>query len=360
MKILADASLPDLIVAFPAPFNVQVYHTLEELKQALPGQDVLLCRSTLHVNEELVHGSSLKYVATASSGTDHVDKITLDLHQIEFLDAKGCNAIAVADYIEASIAYLTQEQLLQGRLAGIIGLGKVGAEVQHRLEQNGFEILTYDPLRASKDDSFKSCQLEELFNCDLICIHAELHSNLPYPSTHLIDADFLSNLKSQAVIINAARGGIVDEKALLDSTNPFIYCTDVYLNEPNISSAIVEKALLCTPHIAGHSLEAKHEAVAIISRKLHQIAGLPLPLLQKPVYQSRLELESLPSREEQLLTIYNPMSESLALKAATDKKASFISLRKQHHFRHNFDLYFNSLPSLAGRGWREESDEGLG
>ncbi|TAL64374.1 MAG: 4-phosphoerythronate dehydrogenase [Legionella sp.] len=340
MKILADATLPDLVAAFPEPFKLSLYHNAEELQQALPEQDILLCRANLAVNADLLQNTRLKYVATASSGTDHLDKAELQARRIEIIDAKGCNASAVADYIEATLAYLDEQQLIKGKRAGIIGLGKVGTEVHKRLQAADFQTVTYDPVKALKEKEFTSADLSQLFTCDLLCIHAELHHSSPFPSWHLINADFLNQLKPNTVIINAARGGIIDEQALLQTPTPLIYCTDVYLHEPNISTDIIQKATLCTPHIAGHSLEAKHAAIAIVSNKLHHILDINPPLLNKPRYQGNALLQSLHRREEKILAIYDPSKETSELKTASDKKEAFLRLRKQHHFRHDFSLYF--------------------
>lgn len=278
MNILADASLLGLEQAFPLPFYLTKYGNPEEISDLLPGQDILLCRANLKVNESLLKNHCLRYVATASSGTDHLDHHWLKSQNIQIIDAKGANARAVADYVVSCVAYLTQARLYEGNKVGIIGLGHVGSQVAYRLQTVGFDILKFDPLKAKQDaNHFRSCSLEELYQADLLCVHAELHNQPPYPSMNLINKNFLNRLKPGCVIINAARGGIVNEEDLLQSPKSLIYCTDVYLNEPNIDTRIIDKATLCTPHIAGHSIEAKYTAVAMVSTMLHQLTGLSLP-----------------------------------------------------------------------------------
>lgn len=338
MNILADASLPGLEAAFPKPFHVTTYHQPDEINQLLLGQDVLLCRAALKVNQSLLKNHSLRYVATASSGTDHLDHLWLNSQNIQIIDAKGSNARAVADYVVASLAVLKQQSLIRGHTAGIVGLGKVGSQVAVRLQAAGLQIRTYDPLKAARE-TFHSCSLEELYQVDLLCIHAELHNKQPYPSTNLIHRDFFNRLKPGCVIINAARGGIVNEEALLHTSKPLIYCTDVYLNEPNIDARIIDKSTICTPHIAGHSLEAKYAAVAMVSAALHQIAGLPLPQFAAPELPNSLKLEKNELWYETVLNIYDPTQETLFLKQALDKKTAFLDLRKQHQMRHDFSRY---------------------
>lgn len=345
MNILADASLPGLDLAFPKPFHLTRYHNLPELTQLLPKQEILLCRSTLKVNEALLHNNNLRYVATASSGTDHLDSHWLNSQNIQVIDAKGSNARAVADYLIACLAFLKQRHLLKGKKAGIIGLGAVGTEVAKRLHAADFSLFTYDPLKALREkNKFKSCSLEDLYQVDLLCIHAELHNTPPYPSLNLINHQVLSHLKPGCIIINAARGGIVHENDLLQSSNSLVYCTDVYLNEPAIDERIVDKAFLCTPHIAGHSLEAKYLAVAMVSTKLHQLLHLPLPQYATPLAPQSLDVEKNSSWTDLILKIYNPEEETKLLKQAVDKQAAFIHLRQLHQFRHDFNTYFaNSI-----------------
>lgn len=336
MKVLADASLPGLDQAFPEPFCLTRYTRPEDIAPLLVGQDVLLCRANLKVNRNLLKNHTIRYVATASSGSDHLDKQWLVTQNIQVIDAKGCNARAVADYVVSSLAYLHQQQLIKGKRAGIIGFGEVGTRVQARLEAAGFATVVYDPLKGL------STQLKDLYQVDLLCVHAELHDAKPHPSRNLIEQQFLAYLKPGCVIINAARGGIIDERALLNLGDKFIYCTDVYLDEPNVNPNIIEKATLCTPHIAGHSLEAKYRAVNMVSEVLHQIAELPLPKFASPAMREIVHLEPNKTWHEQILSLYNPIEETLYLKHAKNLVETFLQIRKEHQKRHDFQLYANA------------------
>ncbi|MBL7479845.1 4-phosphoerythronate dehydrogenase [Legionella bononiensis] len=343
MNILADATLPGLEAAFPLPFILTLYNKPEEIPFLLDKQDILLCRSTLKVNHHLLKDHQLKYVATASSGTDHIDHAYLKNNNIKLIDAKGSNATSVADYVVSTLAYLEQKHLLNGKKAGIIGMGAVGSKVYRRLNALNFQIHTYDPLKADDDTAFQSCELEDLFDCDLLCIHAELHSTKPHPSNNLIDQNFLNQLKSGCILINASRGGIVNEEALASSQNELIYCTDVYLNEPKIDHRIIKKATLCTPHIAGHSMEAKYGAVALISQQIHKIMNIPEPVYAQPDLSTEITCDEHQSWHELVLSLYNPVIETRILKDAPNKELAFLRLRKQHQHRHNFSLYIDLM-----------------
>ena len=349
MRILADASLPGLETAFPSPFILSRYSNASELSSLIDNQDILLCRATLNVNSNLLKNHKLQYVATASSGTDHLDHDFLTSRNIQIIDAKGANASAVADYVLSCLAYLDQQHLISGKKAGIIGLGKVGEKVSKRLKAADFQIITYDPLKAQNESSFQSCVLESLFEMDLLCIHAELHDQSPYPSVNLLDAAFLDALKPGCVILNAARGGIVNEEALLNAKYPLIYCTDVYLNEPAIDKRIVDRATISTPHIAGHSIEAKLAAVTMVSEKLHRIFGLPTPKFTPTENIQDLSCTEDRSWQEVVLSLYNPAEETASLKQAQDKKAAFLDLRKNHRNRHDFSVYSDSISNHNSR-----------
>ncbi|MDX2346584.1 MAG: 4-phosphoerythronate dehydrogenase, partial [Legionella sp.] len=337
MKILADASLPHLNDLFSVPFRLTRYANQETLENALPSHDILLCRSTLKITSNLLKNSHIQCVATASSGIDHIDSNYLNTQNIKLFDAKGCNASAVADYVLASLAYLkaldpADKPRGVGVLSkprgvgsvGVIGAGEVGSRVIKRLNALGFDVLAYDPFKPN----FKSCSFQALKNCDILCIHANLHDIQPYPTKNSLDAKFLNQLKPNTIIINAARGGIVDEKALLNNNKNIIYCTDVYQNEPEINPYIIQYATLCTPHIAGHSIEAKYNAVLHLSQKLHQYFGFKVPT---PKQNKSLKHANTHQTWEALaLSLYSPILETQQLKQATHTKTAFLALRRAH------------------------------
>lgn len=339
MKILADRALPNLKRFFTSPFSLTHYTTDKEVPDLLPNHDILLCRSTLKVTAALLANSSIQCVATASSGTDHIDRAYLKQHKIALFDAKGCNAVAVADYVTATLAYLYRNHLVTGQKAGIIGVGQVGQQVMTRLKALGFDVIYFDPQRQAVDTDYPYCTVSALTQCDVLCVHPNLHSTEPYPSVNLIDSDFLNQLKAGMVIINAARGGIVDEQALLKTIKPITYCTDVYQDEPNVNPAIIEFSTLCTPHIAGHTIEAKNNAVMKISQQIHQHYGLSQPQPSNSNLTNQLTLSASNNWINHILSLYNPLSDTLMLKSAPDKKLAFLNQRDAHTTRHDFSFY---------------------
>jgi erythronate-4-phosphate dehydrogenase len=331
VNILADTSLPSLDALFGEPFKLTRYHNQQTLCDALPGQDILLCRSTLKITPELLQNTQLSCVATASSGIDHVNTSDLKAKKINLFDAKGCNADAVADYVLATLAYLKTHNKLSGKRVGVMGAGEVGSRVIKRLKPLDFEVFAYDPLKPN----FKSCSFDTFQACDILCLHANLHHTQPYPTKNSLDAHCLNQLKPNTIIINAARGGILDEQALLNTRQNIIYCTDVYQNEPEINPDVIQYATLCTPHIAGHSIEAKYNAVLHLSQKLHAHFNLEAP----SAYQNTTPMQpSIHKTWDALaLSLYNPVLETQQLKNTTHAKTTFLNLRRAHQHRHNFN-----------------------
>ncbi len=334
LKILADASLPHLDILFNAPFELTRYTSAKTLHNKLRDQDILLCRSTLKITPELLNNTKISCVATASSGIDHIHASYLAAKKISLFDAKGCNADAVADYVLATLAYLNMHHSnLSGKQVGVMGAGEVGMRVIKRLRALNFEVSAYDPLKPN----FISSSMEALKACNILCIHANLHDTQPYPTKHFIDANFLAQLKPNTIIINAARGGILDEQALLASKKNMIYCTDVYQNEPEINPRIIQYATLCTPHIAGHSIEAKSNAVLNLSQKLHAHFNLTLKLPK--LFKTKNPMPSNTSKpwDDLALSLYNPIKETEQLKKTNMHTSTFLNLRSAHRYRHDFN-----------------------
>lgn len=344
MRVLADENLPKVSKYFGKPFNLTLYKNLTDLSHKINNADILICRSTVKVNKLLLENTSLKCIATATSGTDHIDKKLLISRDIDLFDAKGSNASAVCDYILSSLALIIKEKHTEINKVGIVGCGEVGSRLAQRLNSLGVFVNCFDPLKSQVDKKFSSCELEDLYAMDAICVHANLHFADPYPSFNLFNKELLKNLKPGLVLINTSRGGIVNEKDLLSNQQKIIYCTDVFANEPNINQQIVDYALISTPHIAGHSIEAKEFAVAMLASKICKKYSLNPPSdyyqntqVQMPTSWDNLSL-SLNSKSftDFVLSKYSPNSETLALKNATDVNTEFLRLRKNHKFRHSF------------------------
>lgn len=326
LKIIADHRLPELEI-FRTHFDVSTYHDETSLRENLHTHDILICRSTLTVNDELLRNTKIQMVATASSGMDHLHPLK---HAIPYLNAPGCNANAVTDYVTSTLAWLIDNQQCPiPKVIGIIGMGPVGQSVYHRLLSLGFKCVFYDPWQ------FDPLQhpLHNIQQADVICLHANLHDRMPYPTRHMINSSFLSQLKPGTVIINAARGELVDTAALYQK-HDLIYSTDVYAHEPYLEPEILQYATLCTPHIAGHSIEAKKNAVHILAEKIHAYAKKPYVPYRYPPHL----IQPTSHWIDTFLNYYNPIDETRSLQQSTHIETTFLTLRSLHHGRHDLQL----------------------
>lgn len=251
MKIVIDAHIPFIAEAVQNEWPEVTIFPMESEQidaQAVWDADVLIVRTRTKINEALLAGSKVQLVCTATIGFDHIDTAYCESHGIRWMSCPGCNAQAVCDYIEEALEEVRGESL-ELRVLGIVGVGHVGSKVAKMAERKGYEVLLNDPPKGIGVSLDFIAQ-----KCDIITFHVPLDET----TYHLCDAAFLSQCKPGAVIINAARGGVVDEKALLASGHPFIL--DTWENEPHINPEVLVKAQLASMHIAGYSVEGKRNA----------------------------------------------------------------------------------------------------
>jgi erythronate-4-phosphate dehydrogenase len=324
VKIVADEQIPYLDNFFGDRGQLIKKSSETISPQDLKEADLLLMRSVNKINRELLENSRVKMVCTATAGFDHVDVEWLNFANIKFAYAPGCNANAVAEYVVCCIAKLIQKNLLQiGQRAGLIGVGHVGSRVLEKLSILNFSILLNDPPRELKDPNFAGSPLLEFSHLDLICVHTSLTRTGAFPSYHLLDHNFLQGLNNKAVIINASRGEVLDEAALLDKTN---LCSDVWAHEPNINDDVAQQCLIATPHIAGYSLQAKYRATQQIYQSAKEFFSWPeshfSPHFERQFIQGT-------TWQEVVLQVLDP--DPLRI-----QKGKFSENRKNYRFRNEF------------------------
>ena len=330
MKLVFDQSI-SLIDELFSKHHIARLTINEVCPEAVRDADILICRSTTKVDEVLLKGSAVKIVATCTSGTDHVNKDYLESAGIQLIDARGCNAQSVCDYVFASLAQLYS--CLKGRSIGIIGVGHVGSLVSEYARAIGMQIKLYDPLRAIMESDFKQTPLDKIGDCDIISLHTPLTVDGPYPTIGLINSHFLSRLKPHTTLINTSRGEVIDERALLAFSTPIKLILDVFHSEPNISEIILKKATIATPHIAGHAIQAKQRASLMVYRKICQALNI------EPVHSTYdgLLLHNMSKVTlNDIRGLYNPILESNRFKDTGIN--AFKGLRKSH-YRHELSFY---------------------
>ncbi|KJG09247.1 erythronate-4-phosphate dehydrogenase [Photobacterium kishitanii] len=305
MKILIDENMP---------YAQQLFSQLGEVI-AKPGRtltaddlvdiDALMIRSVTKVNAELLtKANKLKFVGTATAGQDHVDQPLLSERGITFTSAPGCNKVGVAEYVLSSLMVLGQlhDFSIFDRTVGIIGAGNVGTYLAKCLDALGIRYLLNDPLKQAEGDTREFHSLETLLaECDVISAHTPITRTGDHPTHHLIDADFIAAMQPNAILINAARGPVVDNQALKQalqaaangSGKALTAVLDVFEQEPVVDLALLPLLAFATPHIAGYGLEGKARGTTMVFNRYCQFLNndqqvqasdllpiAPIPLVQ--------------------------------------------------------------------------------
>jgi erythronate-4-phosphate dehydrogenase len=264
MIIAADSNIPHVVDACASLGDVRIFDSADRasLTAALHGADALLCRSTIRVNENLLRDTKIRFVATATSGVEHVDTGFLDRHGIAFASAAGSNALSVAEYVYAALLRLACRDgwKMVDSSIGIIGVGHVGSWVELMAHRMGQRTVLCDPPLRERTGSAKYASLEEALACDIVTLHVPLTSDGPCPTSRMIDAESIRSLRPGAVLVNAARGGVMDMEAVRSARRKGALSAlvlDVYPGEPAVSLDDIAAADIATPHIAGHSYDGK-------------------------------------------------------------------------------------------------------
>ena len=275
MKIVTDQNIPLANELFGSYGDVQLLPGREISAADLVDADILLVRSVTQVGPDLLKDSTVKFVGSATIGTDHVDVDYLQAEGVHFAHAPGCNAQSVVQYDLSVMTRLIPDW--QNKTVGIVGCGNVGGRLLKTLLSIGVDCRVYDPYLAS-DSGIKTTDFESVLGCDIVCLHTPLTVSGLYPTYHLLDAMALSKLKSGALLINAGRGAVVDNKALLSSLKggaDFVVALDVWEPEPLIDLELLQHVSMASPHIAGYSLEGKVNGTSMIFNAFMSWHGAP-------------------------------------------------------------------------------------
>lgn len=327
MKVIIDDKIPfirgqaeclaDEVVYLP---GAQI--TANDVRDA----DALIVRTRTLCNRRLLEGSRVRFIATATIGYDHLDTSYLDEAGIVWTNCPGCNATSVAQYVRNALLEAERAGLvcLSEATVGIIGYGHVGKAVYEAVRPYVKQILVNDPpLEKLKEldnlgqldnlDRLESLELLEQ-EADIITLHTPLTTDGLYPTYHLVDESFLNRLKRCPLIINAARGGVVDEQALqraMDEGRIRQAIIDTWEKEPDINLLLLERVFIGTPHIAGYSADGKANATRMSLAMFAKWLG---------VKGEGLNFHIMPPKasEERTGLRYSPIVDSRALKERPD------------------------------------------
>ncbi|MDX1459168.1 MAG: 4-phosphoerythronate dehydrogenase PdxB [Marinobacter sp.] len=355
MLIVADENIPLLDSFFEDIGRIHRVSGRAMSPEDVRDADILLVRSVTRVDQALLEGSRVKFVGTATIGTDHVDEQWLASQGIAFSAAPGCNANSVVEYVLNVLSLYAERRGLADWSAlsvGIVGVGNVGGELARKLDRLGFSVRLCDPIRAMESEEEDFVDLDEALGCDVVTLHTPLTTDGDFPTHHLINADRLSTLAGNQLLINTSRGGVIDESALssrLAGPDAPTVVLDVWQGEPGINPDLVEQVWLATPHIAGYSLEGKVQGTEMVYQAVCRHLGLPArkkagqflpePALSKLAFTS--SADEMWAAVTAMRCCYDPRRDDTELRRTmsqeeSDRRKAFDQLRRDYPVRREF------------------------
>ncbi|MBP6122669.1 MULTISPECIES: 4-phosphoerythronate dehydrogenase PdxB [Providencia] len=346
MKILVDENMPYAQTLFSELGEVKAIPGRPIPTQELIDADALMVRSITKVNRSLLDNTEVKFVGTATAGFDHVDTQWLSEANIGFSSAPGCNAIAVVEYVFSALLLLAERDNfdLRDKTIGIIGVGNVGGRLFNRLSAWGVKTVLCDPPRAAKGDKENFVPLDAVLEqADILTFHTPLNTTGEYKTLHLMDESRLSHLREGTILINASRGEVVDNQALLGllkQGKKLSVILDVWEPEPNLETELLDRVDIGTPHIAGYTLEGKARGTTQVYEAYCQFLGktsqvslsslLPKPDISSITLNGKLTQQQL---KRLVHLVYDVRRDDAALRAVVTVPGEFDKLRKHYQER---------------------------
>ena len=282
MRIVADENIP-FLKGVLEPYADVVYLPGKEISPGIVrNADALIIRTRTICNKELLEGSSVKFIASATIGFDHIDDKYCKKQGISWTNAPGCNSSSVQQYIAAVLVHVFRKHKLSAEdlTLGVIGVGNVGSKVANLGNILGMRVLLNDPPRERREGSVIFTELYDLIHqADIVTLHVPLAFSDPDKTYHMVNNRFLNCLKHDCLIINTSRGSVVDEPALKQTLKQGRLkgvILDVWDNEPEIDRELLQMVDIGTPHIAGYSQDGKANGTSMSVRSLAQYFKLPL------------------------------------------------------------------------------------
>ena len=324
MKVIVDNKIPYIKGIIERIADEVVYlpgnaFTPQEVKDA----DALIVRTRTLCNRDLLEGSCIKFIATATIGFDHIDTAYCKETGITWTNCPGCNASSVEQYVHSVLLLLKREKnlCLEGATIGVVGVGHVGSKVATMASKLGMRVLLNDLPRTDKgEEGFVDLQTIAR-ECDVITFHTPLNREGVYRTFHLADEAFFNQLERLPYIINSSRGEVVETQALLRALEKGQVkeaVIDTWENAPDIDLTLLREAFIATPHIAGYSADGKANATRMSLEALCRFFGIEAnfeivpPSLPEDMAWSE-------DKETAYLQLYNPMRDSEWLKAEPEK-----------------------------------------
>ena len=344
MKVVADVDIPFLEGVFE-PYGEVLYKKGDQIsREDVLDADVLIVRTRTRCDEHLLDGTSVKMIATATIGMDHIDMDYCASHGIHVENAAGCNAGGVMQYVFSAL-YGVAARIgikIEEFTLGIIGVGHVGSKIEAMARYLGLNVLLCDPPRAAAEGPEQFCSLEYLLeNSNAVTMHVPLDET----TRGMADETFFALMRPGAIFINAARGEVIDEQALIAAAPKLAaIIIDTWCNEPDINIDLLDVAAIGTPHIAGYSLQGKQNATMMAVQAVARYFDIPelkdfVPVDHDPTHTPvLLDLKGKNHGEIAAVFQYNyPIfTDDFRLRMEPEK---FEKLRGSYQYRR--DIYYN-------------------
>lgn len=346
MKIVADKDIPFLKGVAEQYGDVSYVSGKDFSKEIIRDADTLIVRTVTRFGEEILKGSSVKLICSATIGYDHIDVNYCDTHGITWKNAPGCNSGSVMQYIVSALIVVSRKKGfdLKNKTIGIVGVGNVGKKVAKACEILGMKVLLNDPPRQEEENSDEFTDLETIKReADIITFHTPLTKEGKYKTYHLGNGDFFNSLKKHPIVINSARGGIIETNAIKEALRNNTISgaiIDCWENEPDIDREYMEMVDLATPHIAGYSADGKANATRMSLENIAEfwkastdpIKSIMPPQPVDPV----IDYNKFKKIEDIILNTYDPQTDHKSLR---DNPEKFSSLRSSYPLRREYQAY---------------------
>lgn len=353
MIITVDEAIPYWEEAFGGLGEIRPFSGRNLKKNAILDADALVVRTVAPVRAPLLDGSKVRFVASASAGTDHVDLKYLKDREIGFEYAPGCNANAVSEYLSVALSVFAARRgwHLEGRSFAVIGAGHVGSLVADKAEALGMEVVLCDPPLSDLTGNPRYRDFEDVLGADFLSFHVPLTTQGAYPTFHMLRKETLDRLAAHQVVINASRGAVFCNRDLKEAVLGKKIegaILDVWEDEPQIDYSLLDIIDIGTPHIAGSSLDGKVRATEMVCRALHRFFGIPNPWNGQQLFAQPRLISPDPGSggrdalRSVLLQAYNILEDDGNLRklgtfASTEEAGSgFDRLRSTYDFRPEF------------------------
>lgn len=351
IKIVADSKIPFLTGALEKNAKVKYIPGNRISNNHLHNADGLIIRTRTFCDEELLRGTPVKFIASATTGYSHIDVEYCDANNVKWKNAAGCNSGAVKQYIASALANIIsyEKRPFEDITLGIIGVGNIGSKVESLARALGIKTLLNDPPRQRSEESSKFTNINHLISqSDIITMHVPLNNRGEDKTFHMADKAFFSNIKKNAWFINTSRGEVVQTSALLHAiqkkqiTGAVI---DVWENEPYINAELVDSAFISTPHIAGYSIDGKANGTAMSIRAISKFFNFGMdnwyPDFILSPNNPQIEIYNILDPEDFFcklsLHTYDIMADSQKLKRSPDtfeiQRDTYPPRREEHAFK---------------------------